>query len=170
MLQFDSVVLPGNVLQSRSAVFWRKVLQACVPKWLLQWWRMLWSERYLLFRALLRHPGPVLLCAWGGLLREFSITFLLSAGTASLRQLHVSGLIRILGLRCGNPEWSEGPRPLRLLGGMVGAAGIEPATLGLEIRCSIRLSYAPPLLILLAREFSDQYFEPDHSEKCSGGQ
>ena len=27
---------------------------------------------------------------------------------------------------------------------MVGAAGIEPATLGLEIRCSIRLSYAPP--------------------------
>ena len=26
---------------------------------------------------------------------------------------------------------------------MVGAAGIEPATLGLEIRCSIRLSYAP---------------------------
>jgi len=26
---------------------------------------------------------------------------------------------------------------------LVGAAGIEPATLGLEIRCSIRLSYAP---------------------------
>ncbi len=26
---------------------------------------------------------------------------------------------------------------------MVGAAGLEPATLGLEIRCSIRLSYAP---------------------------
>ena len=26
---------------------------------------------------------------------------------------------------------------------IVGAAGIEPATLGLEIRCSIRLSYAP---------------------------
>jgi hypothetical protein len=26
---------------------------------------------------------------------------------------------------------------------MVGAAGIEPATAGLEIRCSIRLSYAP---------------------------
>ncbi|MCU1300339.1 MAG: hypothetical protein JWQ87_623 [Candidatus Sulfotelmatobacter sp.] len=26
---------------------------------------------------------------------------------------------------------------------MVGAAGIEPATTGLEIRCSIRLSYAP---------------------------
>src|SRR6185295_11488253 len=29
---------------------------------------------------------------------------------------------------------------------MVGAAGIEPATLGLEIRCSIRLSYAPALI------------------------
>jgi hypothetical protein len=29
--------------------------------------------------------------------------------------------------------------------GLVGAAGIEPATLGLEIRCSIRLSYAPSL-------------------------
>src|SRR5579864_486592 len=27
--------------------------------------------------------------------------------------------------------------------GMVGPAGIEPATLGLEIRCSIRLSYGP---------------------------
>ena len=26
---------------------------------------------------------------------------------------------------------------------MVGAAGIEPATTGLEIRCSIHLSYAP---------------------------
>jgi hypothetical protein len=30
---------------------------------------------------------------------------------------------------------------------MVGAAGIEPATLGLEIRCSVLLSYAPILLI-----------------------
>jgi hypothetical protein len=27
---------------------------------------------------------------------------------------------------------------------LVGPAGIEPATLGLEIRCSIRLSYGPP--------------------------
>jgi hypothetical protein len=26
---------------------------------------------------------------------------------------------------------------------MVGAAGLEPATVGLEIQCSIRLSYAP---------------------------
>jgi hypothetical protein len=31
---------------------------------------------------------------------------------------------------------------------MVGAAGIEPATVGLEIRCSIRLSYAPAILEL----------------------
>src|SRR5580692_2280289 len=30
-------------------------------------------------------------------------------------------------------------------GNLVGAAGIEPATLGLEIRCSIRLSYAPSM-------------------------
>jgi hypothetical protein len=29
---------------------------------------------------------------------------------------------------------------------VVGAAGLEPATLGLEIRCSIRLSYAPALI------------------------
>ena len=29
---------------------------------------------------------------------------------------------------------------------MVGAAGIEPATTGLEIRCSIQLSYAPSLV------------------------
>ena len=28
---------------------------------------------------------------------------------------------------------------------VVGAAGIEPATAGLEIRCSIRLSYAPSI-------------------------
>ena len=31
---------------------------------------------------------------------------------------------------------------------LVGAAGIEPATLGLEIRCSIRLSYGPSRLRL----------------------
>jgi (2Fe-2S) ferredoxin len=31
----------------------------------------------------------------------------------------------------------------RATGFLVGAAGIEPATTGLEIRCSIRLSYAP---------------------------
>jgi hypothetical protein len=31
---------------------------------------------------------------------------------------------------------------------LVGAAGLEPATVGLEIRCSIRLSYAPIGLIL----------------------
>src|SRR5580704_12671093 len=30
---------------------------------------------------------------------------------------------------------------------MVGAAGIEPATAGLEIRCSIRLSYAPSVVL-----------------------
>jgi hypothetical protein len=28
---------------------------------------------------------------------------------------------------------------------LVGAAGFEPATVGLEIRCSIRLSYAPSI-------------------------
>ena len=31
---------------------------------------------------------------------------------------------------------------------MVGAAGIEPATVGLEIRCSIRLSYAPAFVVM----------------------
>jgi hypothetical protein len=36
-----------------------------------------------------------------------------------------------------------GRRSFRLVEKMVGAAGIEPATTGLEIRCSIRLSYAP---------------------------
>jgi hypothetical protein len=42
---------------------------------------------------------------------------------------------------------------------MVGAAGFEPATLGLEIQCSIRLSYAPIFLIqqltafVLSRKF-----------------
>ncbi len=33
---------------------------------------------------------------------------------------------------------------------MVGAAGIEPATTGLEIRCSIRLSYAPTLVFFIS--------------------
>jgi hypothetical protein len=57
------------------------------------------------------------------------------------------------GACCRNPERSEGPLPpgsptLWLLR-MVGAAGIEPATLGLEIRCSIRLSYAPECNVVL---------------------
>ena len=34
-------------------------------------------------------------------------------------------------------------RPHGAILALVGAAGIEPATTGLEIRCSIRLSYAP---------------------------
>ena len=41
----------------------------------------------------------------------------------------------------------------RVSGGLVGPAGIEPATLGLEIRCSIRLSYGP----LEARKSCAQY-------------
>ena len=48
--------------------------------------------------------------------------------------------------RCVNENWKcrwERPRDPD---DMVGAAGIEPATLGLEIRCSIRLSYAPALI------------------------
>ena|SRR5581483_485754 len=36
---------------------------------------------------------------------------------------------------------------------MVGAAGVEPATLGLEIRCSIRLSYAPAGAALFYRVY-----------------
>src|SRR2546427_6096517 len=32
---------------------------------------------------------------------------------------------------------------------MVGPAGLEPATLGLEIRCSIRLSYGPALNLIV---------------------
>jgi hypothetical protein len=38
---------------------------------------------------------------------------------------------------------------------MVGAAGIEPATLGLEIRCSIRLSYAPTVMQLPTIQWLD---------------
>ena len=36
-----------------------------------------------------------------------------------------------------------GPALLQFFESLVGTAGFEPATLGLEIRCSIRLSYAP---------------------------
>jgi hypothetical protein len=36
---------------------------------------------------------------------------------------------------------------------MVGAAGLEPATLCLEGRCSIHLSYAPIMMIQSARAF-----------------
>ena len=44
-----------------------------------------------------------------------------------------------------------------VISGMVGAAGLEPATLGLEIRCSIRLSYAPPIPNLAQPVFSVAY-------------
>src|SRR5712692_9832792 len=47
---------------------------------------------------------------------------------------------------------------------LVGAAGIEPATVGLEIRCSIRLSYAPPK-ILSARFYNA--FSPNQYRKES---
>ena len=43
-------------------------------------------------------------------------------------------------------------------GTMVGAAGFEPATTGLEGRCSIQLSYAPVRLSIVAR---DQRADPD---------
>ena len=43
---------------------------------------------------------------------------------------------------------------------MVGAAGLEPATVGLEIRCSIRLSYAPALVICLSLQ---EMFQPQQS-------
>ena len=43
---------------------------------------------------------------------------------------------------------------------MVGAAGIEPATAGLEIRCSIRLSYAPSWL---TESFYKDAFHPEHT-------
>ena len=47
---------------------------------------------------------------------------------------------------CSKPAITLGGSAHKLQKRMVGAAGIEPATLGLEIRCSIRLSYAPGLL------------------------
>ena len=37
---------------------------------------------------------------------------------------------------------------------MVGEAGIEPTTPGLEGRCSIRLSYSPTLFIIVSAESS----------------
>jgi hypothetical protein len=39
--------------------------------------------------------------------------------------------------------------------GMAGPAGFEPATLGLEIRCSIELSYGPALSSLYPRAQTD---------------
>jgi hypothetical protein len=52
----------------------------------------------------------------------------------------------LTSLTCWQREWQR----VMLLGAMsrydcemVGAAGLEPATTGLEIRCSIQLSYAP---------------------------
>jgi hypothetical protein len=50
---------------------------------------------------------------------------------------------------------------------MVGAAGIEPATLGLEIRCSIRLSYAPGLRIplILQRRCAGSTFAREHESE-----
>ena len=39
---------------------------------------------------------------------------------------------------------------------LVGAAGVEPATLGLEIRCSIRLSYAPAVKQLITDAYKER--------------
>jgi integrase len=56
--------------------------------------------------------------------------------------------------RQGSPQLSHHPgtrkgcRMATLLFSMVGEAGIEPTTPGLEGRCSIRLSYSPALLLL----------------------
>ena len=74
--------------------------------------------------------------------RPFGIHFVLN-----IQHEHGSGQTETVSMR------RPGKQPRRDLcrrsrvssvqAGMVGAAGIEPATLGLEIRCSIRLSYAP---------------------------
>jgi hypothetical protein len=51
---------------------------------------------------------------------------------------------------------------------VVGAAGIEPATLGLEIRCSIRLSYAPALINTGQEAHCRKpYLLAAHSSRCS---
>src|SRR6202789_1200608 len=47
------------------------------------------------------------------------------------------------GARRRNPERSR-----RTMQRMVGEAGIEPTTTGLEGRCSIRLSYSPTIFIV----------------------
>src|SRR5208337_1134376 len=47
---------------------------------------------------------------------------------------------------------------------MVGEAGIEPTTPGLEGRCSIRLSYSPTVFILAAKRLIQQ---ARRSQKCT---
>ena len=46
-------------------------------------------------------------------------------------------------LKCGRARSRRHSAVWRITKKLVGAAGFEPATAGLEIRCSIRLSYAP---------------------------
>src|SRR5437773_11667316 len=41
----------------------------------------------------------------------------------------------------GTIAHSKGPETTRIYGRVVRLAGVEPATLGLEVRCSIQLSY-----------------------------
>jgi hypothetical protein len=52
---------------------------------------------------------------------------------------------------------------------MVGPAGIEPATLGLEIRCSIRLSYGPTITteseFSIAKTRSPASYKQAHGEE-----
>ena len=81
-----------------------------------------------------------------------------SKATKDLREEDIREICRCLLHESAKlPNWrglARGVRRLRAWNGcdlqlvcsMVGAAGFEPATAGLEIRCSIRLSYAPGLL------------------------
>ena len=53
------------------------------------------------------------------------------------------------GLERIQPKLKRAARSATLLFSLVGEAGIEPTTPGLEGRCSIRLSYSPALSSLL---------------------
>ena len=59
----------------------------------------------------------------------------------------------------------------RACAGLVGPAGIEPATLGLEIRCSIRLSYGPSAkLNAECAEFTEKSFARNTDLLCVLGE
>ena len=65
-------------------------------------------------------------------------------GVISLRGLSLLNLEEISSYKfIYSIFWAEAEESRNLLKTLVGAAGLEPATLCLEGRCSIRLSYAP---------------------------
>ncbi len=73
-----------------------------------------------------------------------------SGGTR--KDFDLGDIIRVLaGVAsvASSPDWQQSVRTLQYFR-VAGVEGLEPPTLGLEIRCSIRLSYTPKMTYRIA--------------------